>query len=146
MTTVVNIADHQPEPVAALRILIAPGDPTGYPITHPHIDGLWQPVLGPSAVSLLRLVDRFAATYPVSFTIELDHLGRRLGIGGRGATSRAARTIDRLCNYRVAARLGANELVVPLRLPALRNRQLDRLPPYIAMLDQELRVPAPRSV
>ncbi len=145
MPTVVNLADHQPEPAAPLRILIAPGDPTGYPITHPYVDGLWQPVLGPSAVSLLRLVDRFAVTHSDSFTIELDQLGRRLGIGGRGATSRAARTIDRLCNYRVAARLGANELVVPLRLPALSNRQLDRLPPYIAQLDRELRDPITRT-
>ena len=139
MTTVVPIASRQLEPHTLLRILIAPGDPAGYAITHPYIDGLWQPILGPSAVSLLRLVDRFAATETDSFTIELDHLGKRLGIGGRGSTSRAAHTIDRLCNHRVTARLGANELVVPLRLPALTNRQLDRLPPYISQLDRELR-------
>ena len=145
MTAVVRIADHQPEPSAALHILIAPGDPAGYPITHPYVDGLWLPTIGPSGIALLRLVDRFAETHPDSFTIELEQLGRRLGIGGRGACSRAARTIDRLCNYRIAARLGDYELVVPLHLPALTNRQLDRLPPYIAQLDQELRPTASRT-
>lgn len=145
MSAVVRIADHQPEPPASVHILIAPGDPAGYPITHPYVDGLWLPVIGPSGIALLRLVDRFAETDPDNFTIELDQLGRRLGIGGAGARSRAARTIDRLCNFRIAARLSGEEVVVPLRLPPLSNRQLDRLPPYIARLDQELRRSAPRS-
>lgn len=123
----------------AIHILLAPGEPDGYALSHPYIDGLWLPILGPSAVALLRLVDRFSHTNPNVIVITLDELGQRIGVGGRGSTSRAARTIDRLCSFRVAARVDDHRLVVPLRLPALSSRQLDRLPPAIGVLDQELR-------
>jgi len=144
MPAVIDLADHQPEPSTTLHVLIAPGDPAGYAIAHPYVDGLWLPVVGPSAIALLRLVDRFAETHPDTFTIEFEQLGRRIGIGGGGESSRVSRTIDRLCKFRIAARVGEREIVVPLRLPPLSNRQLDRLPPYIARLDQELRASTSR--
>lgn len=123
----------------ALHILIAPGDPDGYPITDSYTDTLWLPILGPSAVAALRLIDRLATSNPDQFTIDLDHLGHRIGLGGRAAAKRAARTIDRLNRFRITIPTGPDEIIAPLQLPALNDRQLDRLPPYISRLERPLR-------
>jgi hypothetical protein len=136
--TVTQLTEHHPDP-ERITILIAPGDPAGYPITHPYVDTLWLPTLGPSAIAALRLIDRLAASNSDQFTIALDELGQRIGIGGRGATSRAARTIERLCHFRITVRTTPDEIVAPLRLPALSDRQLDRLPPFISRHERTLR-------
>lgn len=140
--TLILLTDPTPE---HLTVLPAPGDPDGHPITHPYIDTLWLPVLGPTAIAALRLIDRLAASNPDRFTLTLDQLGHRIGLAGKAAPQRAARTIDRLIRFHVAVTVSPDEIIVPLRLPPLSNRQLDRLPPYIARLERGLRHPASRT-
>jgi hypothetical protein len=122
-----------------LTVLVAPGDPTGYPITHPYIENLYLPIIGPSTYVLLRLLDRFADHNPDTFTIALDDLAHRIGLGNNGTTNRTTHTIDRLCAYRLAARTQPDTIVFPRCLPALSNRQLDRLAPSVARLDRHYR-------
>lgn len=123
-----------------LTVLVAPGDPTGYPITHPYIENLYLPIIGPSTYVLLRLLDRLADEHPDTFTIALDDLAHRIGLGNNGTANRTTHTIDRLCTYRLAARTRPDTIVFPRHLPALSNRQLDRLAPSIARLDRHYRM------
>ena len=80
------------------------------------------------------------ADHPISaVTIDLDHFGHSIGLGGRAAAKRAARTIDRLNRFRITIPTGPDEIIAPLQLPALNNRQLDRLPLHISRLERPLR-------
>lgn len=123
-----------------LTVLVAPGDPTGYPIAHPYIENLYLPIIGPSTYVLLRLLDRLADQHPDTFAIGLDDLAHRIGLGNNGAANRTTHTIDRLCAYRLAARTEPDTIVFPRHLPALSNRQLDRLRPDLARLDSYFRM------
>lgn len=123
-----------------LNVIVAPGDPDGYPIMHPYVEDLYVPIVGPSTYLLLRLLDRIADEHPDSFTLSLDEIAHRLGLGNKGRSSRTTRTIDRLCSFRLAVRTSADTIVIPRRLPPLSNRQLDRLAPHVARLDQRHRV------
>lgn len=123
-----------------LTVLVAPGDPTGYPITHPYVENLYLPLIGPSTYVLLRLLDRLAEEHTDTFTITLDDLAHRIGLGNNGTANRTTHTIDRLCAYRLAVRTTPDTIVFATHLPALSNRQLDRLHPSLVRLDRYYRV------
>jgi hypothetical protein len=123
-----------------LTVLVAPGDPTGYSITHPYVENLYLPIIGPSTYVLLRLLDRLADQHPDTFTIAIDDLAHRIGLGNNGTANRTTHTIDRLCAYRLAALTAPDTIVFPRHLPALTNRQLDRLRPDVARLDSCFRM------
>ena len=123
-----------------LTVLVAPGDPAGYPITHPYIENLYLPIIGPSTYVLLRLLDRLADEHPDTFTIALNDLAHRIGLGNNGTANRTTHTIDRLCAYRLAALTQPDTIIFPRHLPALTNRQLDRLRPDVARLDSYFRM------
>lgn len=122
-----------------LNVIVAPGDPDGYPITHPYVEDLYVPIVGPSTYLLLRLLDRMADEHPDTFTLSLDEIAHRLGLGNKGRSSRTTRTIDRLCSFRLAVRIAEDTIVVPRQLPPLTNRQLDRLMPAVARHDVKYR-------
>ena len=46
---------------------------------------LYVPIVGPSTYLLLRLLDRIADEHPDSFTLSLDEIAHRLGLGNKGA-------------------------------------------------------------
>lgn len=123
-----------------LNVIVAPGDPDGYPITHPYVEDLYVPIVGPSTYLLLRLLDRMADEHPDTFTLSLDEIAHRLGLGNKGRSSRTTRTIDRLCSFRLAVRISEDTIVIPRRLPPLSNRQLDRLTPALGRLDTTYRL------
>ena len=123
-----------------LNVIVAPGDPDGYPITHPYVEDLYVPIIGPSTYLLLRLLDRIADEHPDTFTLALDEIAHRLGLGNKGRSSRTTRTIDRLCSFRLAVRISEDTIVIPRRLPPLSNRQLDRLTPALGRLDTTYRL------
>ena len=123
-----------------LNVIVAPGDPDGYPITHPYVEDLYVPIVGPSTYLLLRLFDRMADERPDTFTLSLDEIAHRLGLGNKGRSSRTTRTIDRLCSFRLAVRISSDTIVVPRQLPPLTNRQLDRLAPSLAPLERAYRL------
>ena len=135
--TLVEPVDEQSS--RSLTVLVAPGDPTGYPITHPYIENLYLPIIGPSTYVLLRLLDRLADEHSDTFTIGLDDLAHRIGLGSNGTANRTTHTIDRLCAYRLAAYTQPDTIIFPRHLPALSNRQLDRLRPDVARLDSYFR-------
>ena len=122
-----------------LNVIVAPGDPDGYPITHPYVEDLYVPIVGPSTYLLLRLLDRMADEHPDTFTLSLDEIAHRLGLGNKGRSSRMIRTIDRLCSFRLAVRISPDTIVVPRQLPPLTNHQLDRLMPAVAQHDVKYR-------
>ena len=85
-------------------------------------------------------VNNLADEHPDTFTIALNDLAHRIGLGNNGTANRTTHTIDRLCAYRLAARTQPDTIIFPRHLPALTNRQLDRLRPDVARLDSYFRM------
>ena len=96
-----------------------------------YVERFWIPVLGPSAVWLLRLLAReFDELTPGDdLRLDLDSTARRLGLqhrGGRGSTF--MRTIERCTMFDVARCTDDAVLTVRRKLPPVPRRLHDRLP------------------
>jgi hypothetical protein len=94
-----------------------------------YVEQFWLPVLGPSAIWLLRrLADRFDDD-PDGFEFDLDEAARCLGLGA--SASRHAplrRALARCVRFGLARRPAAEKLEVVERLPRVLPRHLIRLP------------------
>lgn len=88
----------------------------------------WLPMLGPSTVCLVRILDRELAQQPQGCVVELDELAIRLGLGyrqsGRCSLSRA---VERGILFGFLHRRG-EMLAVRRRVPPLSQRFKERLP------------------
>jgi hypothetical protein len=94
-----------------------------------YVERFWLPVLGPSAIWLLRLIAERFDTDPGGFELAVEETARSIGLGGRGRNSPFARTLVRCCQFRIAhldERDGV--LLVRPKLPPLNRHQLSRLP------------------
>lgn len=94
-----------------------------WPLRHPYVEVCWMPVLGPSSVALLRLapllwLDGVPAVH------DRNDLAHQLGLG-RGA--RLAEVCHRLARFGHATWDG-QRLVLPVAMPSLTARQLERVP------------------
>ena len=99
----------------------------GFPISSTYVETFWLSHLGPSAVSLLRLFDRFTRHRPDrQATLSLSDLGTIIGTPGTGNAS-MIRRIDRLTRFGAARRNDTDHPAltvwshldtVPLRLQA----------------------------
>lgn len=123
------------------------GSPAGAPmhgLRSGYVEEFWLPVLGPSCVLLLRLIDRQLDDHPGGFTLNVDDTARALGIGHRrGRNSPMARTLQRCCSFGAARMDGGHQLVVRPGLPSLSARQVARLPEPLRQRHHD--VPAPAS-
>jgi hypothetical protein len=94
-----------------------------------YVERFWLPVLGPSAIWLLRrLADRFDEE-PDGFVLDLDEAARCLGLGA--SASRHAplrRALARSVRFGLARRPATEKLEVLERLPRVMPRHLIRLP------------------
>lgn len=104
-----------------------------------YAEEFWLPVVGPSSLWLLRWLEReMAATAGITHVHE-DILARSLGTPGNGGRhSPLRRTLARLVQFHLMRTMGAADptlaasFVVPVGLPFLSERQVARLPDYLA--------------
>ena len=104
----------------------------GYPSDSVFIELFWLPVLGPSATVLFRRLGLLLAGSPDGMTVEMDELGRELGLGS--SESRHAplpRAISRLVRFGLARRLGSGQLAVRRAVGPLSQHLLNALPAAI---------------
>ena len=98
-----------------------------------YAERFWLPVIGPSALWLMRWVQRELAVRRLeedgAFDIDADELARRIGLGtGSARQSPLRRSLKRLETFELARRI--NESVVEFRttMPSVSMRQLERMP------------------
>lgn len=98
-----------------------------------YAETFWLPVLGPTALLLLRhLATRFDAT-PRGVELHVAETSRALGVGDRaGSSSPIVRTLTRLEQFELAsADPHAPTIAVRRHLPPVHRRHLRRLPPSL---------------
>ncbi|MEZ5381857.1 MAG: hypothetical protein R2754_08695 [Microthrixaceae bacterium] len=113
-----------------------------------YAERFWLPVIGPSALWLLRWANSELTARGGAFDIGADELSIRLGLGaGTARQSPLRRSLKRLETFQLARRL--NESVAEFRpgLAPLSLRQLSRLPVELrrehrAWLAQQAGLPA----
>jgi hypothetical protein len=105
---------------------------SGYQFDSLFIELFWLPVLGPSATVLFRRLGLLLAGSPGGMTVEMNELGRELGLGS--SESRHAplpRAISRLVRFGLAKRSGSGQLAVRRTVGPLSQHHLSVLPAAI---------------
>jgi hypothetical protein len=93
---------------------------------HQYVEMLWLPVIGPSAVWMLRRLAGWALACPQGVTVVLPELSEALGLGwSSGTSSSVQRTLRRLVMFGLSAWDG--ELWVRTMVHPVSDRQLSRL-------------------
>jgi DNA-binding IclR family transcriptional regulator len=87
-----------------------------------YVEQCWTPLLGPSSILLLRLLETIVTDNPVR--LSLHELAHRIGV----ADSVARRTLLRLKQFRHIALLDDGTIGVRTQLPALAPGQARRIP------------------
>jgi hypothetical protein len=104
-------------------------DEIGFDPRSGYVERYWLGILGPSATWLVRSLASRLESEPGGFQLDLAESARSLGLGARtGRNSPYMRTLDRICQFGTAQRLGDRILRVRRKLPPLTRTQLGRLP------------------
>ena len=75
----------------------------GWPLGSSFVEEFWLPVMGPSAVAVLRWIDRRADQFGRTTTIDLAELALAIGLGASTSKhSPIVRTLDRLVRFDAA--------------------------------------------
>jgi hypothetical protein len=140
-------SDRPPPPTAGrrhlpatLRVVALPTPGTtgaaakavaSFDVSHPYVEKLWVPLLGPTQVILLRRLSE--AARPDGGVVEVAELAVAIGTrpapdGTVGRRSPLAKAIARLNRFRLAAWRRGSTLAVATRVPALSERDVHRLP------------------
>lgn len=104
----------------------------GYPADSGFVEIFWLPVLGPSATCLFRRLNLFLEGSPGGMTVEMNDLGRELGLGT--SESRHAplpRAISRLVRFGLATRSVSGQLAVRRTAGPLSQHLFNGLPTEI---------------
>ena len=104
-------------------------DATGHDPRSRYAETYWLPVLGPTALLLLRhLATRFD-DQPGSITLAVAPTSQALGLGQRdGSASPVLRTLNRLEQFELAVSDGRGTVAVRRHLPPVPRRLAKRLP------------------
>ena len=117
---------HDPLSVVAAPV---PSRLGTHPVGGRYVEACWLPILGPSALWVLRRLSAWLAVSPEGVEVSLAELSRSIGLGAAtGGHSPMVRTLVRLVEFG-AASIDGDRLGVFTALPALSSRQLHRLPP-----------------
>lgn len=123
----------EPAPTAADVLHVHPWpdpviDQLGHDPRSWYVERFWLPILGPTAVWMLRRFADGLDAEPEGFDIGPEAWARSLGIGGgTGRNAPFTRTVVRLCQFGAATR-HARGLAVRRRLAPLAAHQVARLP------------------
>jgi hypothetical protein len=94
-----------------------------------YAERYWLPVLGPSALWLLRHLVAGFDDRPEQYELDLLDAPRAIGVGGRGGNhSPFANTVNRLIQFGFLQITGPSLLIVRTKMPTLTRRQLLRVP------------------
>jgi hypothetical protein len=105
----------------------------GYPVDSRYVECFWLPVLGPSAVWLLRHAEFHTEMGP--YVVDEDVLARSIGIGVAGGRP-LRRTLERLVRFHCALG-GVDQWAVRTALPALNARMEEHLPEALRVAHRE---------
>jgi hypothetical protein len=104
-------------------------DEVGFDPRSAYVERYWLGILGPSATWLVRRLAAGLDAEPAGFALDLVETAGSLGLGNRGGRNAPFfRTIDRICQFGAAQRVGGEVLRVRRKLPPLTRGQLARLP------------------
>ncbi len=100
-----------------------------------YVEMFWLPILGPSALWMLRRFHMGLRSQPDGFAIGLAELGQQLGLGTSvAANSSTVRTLDRLIGFSVVTRVQdtrGSHVGVPAGIRMLSDSQVGRLTPML---------------
>jgi hypothetical protein len=104
-------------------------DTLGYDPRSRYVETFWLPVLGPTALLLLRhLADRFDR-HPEGLELTVADACHALGLGQRdGHSSPIVRTLGRLAQFDLAHEDVHGDVAVRRNVPPVNRRHLRRLP------------------
>lgn len=113
-------------------------DTVGHDPRSLYVETFWLPVLGPTAVLLLRhLATRFDA-HPDGVDLPVAATAARLGLGPRdGANSPIVRTLGRLAQFDLACDDGDRTIAVRRHIPPVNRRHVRRLPVELQLAHAE---------
>ena len=108
-------------------------DRVGHDPRSSYAERYWLPVLGPSALWLLRHLvagfDENGASTSTQYELDLLDTPRAIGVGGRGGShSPFANTVNRLIQFGFLQVVSPTTLAVRTKMPTLTRRQLLRVP------------------
>jgi hypothetical protein len=110
-------------------------DPRGW-----YVEAFWLPVVGPTAVALLRRLVDGLERHPDGFEIPYVELATSLGLGERPPSNSAplTRALRRLHSFRfVQLDEGARSLDVRMHVPVMHRKHVRRLPDVVRAAHHE---------
>jgi hypothetical protein len=114
----------------ALRVVPLDWPPGTHDLRSAYVERYWLPVLGPSAVCLLRRIADSLDAHPDGFDLDLAETAAALGLSGQAR--RVQRTCERLVAFNVAQYQEEGVLAVRRALPNLPPGRVRKLPPALA--------------
>lgn len=120
----------------AIRPLTDPAvDNSGYDARSAYAEMFWLPVIGPTALLLLRHLAGELDRHPEGVHLPVADTAQRLGIGNReGNQSPVRRSLQRLVQFNLAEHLGGAAYAVRTMLPLVALHHAQRLPDSVRML------------
>jgi hypothetical protein len=104
----------------------------GYPANSAFVEFFWLPVLRPGATVLFRRLDLLLADSPGGMTVDMNELGRELGLGtSESKHAPLPRAISRLMRFGLAKRSASGRLAVRRAVGPLSPHLLNALPAVI---------------
>lgn len=113
--------------VTAWRDPVVEANPNSIPTTSDAAWVWWLPILGPLSLAIAHRFSHYAAIGPSTWVV--DDIARTFGVGE--SVSRVRQPLDRLESFGIIRRT-ERTLAVRLWLPPLSDRQVKRLPAYLA--------------
>lgn len=130
------IGDSDPLPIASHSSV--PTDRLGYAPDDAYVEVFWLPILGPSAILVLRRLYTWLSNSPDGLTVQLATLSGCIGLGrGTGRRASIVRSLGRLVDFRLAT-IDNDRYLVGQDVPLLSLRLLRRLPPGLLTAHEQL--------
>ena len=108
---------------------IDPRPADGFPLLHPYLEQVWLPILGPSAVLVLRNLGRHFGADLNPYEADLDRVAVEVGLGvGDGRHAPIRKVINRLIRYHHAAYINPTRIEIHALTRPVNERGLDKLP------------------
>lgn len=123
------------EPANSLKLVHWPKDFEGPSFTAggDYVERCWAGVLGPTGLLMLRNLAHRLETETAPVHVNLDDLGRTLGVGPQGGRNSVLnRTMARLERYGMAMALPDGTLALRTEIPPLPGAAVRRAPPRVA--------------
>jgi hypothetical protein len=129
----------EPNPVVTVRPWRDPiVERLGFPVTSPYVEGVWLPVLGPSATWALRRLGLWVEANPQGLTVDLRELAAELGLRpDLRRSSPMVRTLGRMQRFAMIT-WADDEILARTTVGPVPERHLRRLPDRVVDLHRRL--------